>query len=713
MRGVLLAITIASGAATIANAARADEAPKGTPVDVEVRGKGSDTRRHRESAEAVKVVDTLVAQRETRDLGDVLSGIEGVSVRRSGGLGSATRFSLNGLYDNQVRFFLDGVPLEIFGGSIGIANIPVNFVARVEVYRGVLPVRFGADALGGAINIVSKDLRDSNAYVSYQRGSFGTHRATASVRYHHDPTNLVIGAQAWLDRARNDYDVDVEVADVAGHVLDARVRRFHDEYTAGGGGLMLAIVDKPWATRASIQLFASKVDKDVQHDVVMQRPIGEASFAANVFGGVLRYEKSLRPSLDLALVAAGSRQGYRFIDLSEWTYDWYGRRIGRHNRPGELYREPRDSSIEQSGLFGRGELRWNARRGHELRLSTTARWTGRSGHEAGIVGPNGIDPLAGSRGLSSLVTGLEYQLDAIPMSPGAQDRFQNIAFLKHYFFQANAKDVLVQASLQSMDASGHRFGIGDALRYRLTKAVMAKASYELATRIPSVDELFGDGLYVVPNVELGPESSHNVNAGLVVDTRRTQWGVFFSEANLFLRDILGQIAATPDTTGIQYKNIASVRAFGVEGSFKWLSPKNFLTLEANATWQDMRNHATEGPFAKYNGESIPNRPWLFANMAARLQWRKLLVPDDILAPFYFGKYVHEFFRNWESIGNAEFKATVPSQLSHSVGISYSSTTRLKSSVTFEVDNVTNAAIYDFFGVQRPGRSFSVKVTSEL
>ena len=74
-------------------------------TEVTVRGKGSEAKRRRESAETVKVVDTIYAKQQSRDLGDVLSSVEGVAVRRTGGLGSATSFSLNGLYDKQIRIF--------------------------------------------------------------------------------------------------------------------------------------------------------------------------------------------------------------------------------------------------------------------------------------------------------------------------------------------------------------------------------------------------------------------------------------------------------------------------------------------------------------------------------------------------------------------------------------------------------------------------------
>jgi len=78
---------------------------------------------------------------------EIAGATQGVAVRRVGGLGSNARFSLNGPYDDQIRFFLDGVPLELAGYPFESPR-PVNLVNRVEVYRGVVPVRFGADALG-------------------------------------------------------------------------------------------------------------------------------------------------------------------------------------------------------------------------------------------------------------------------------------------------------------------------------------------------------------------------------------------------------------------------------------------------------------------------------------------------------------------------------------------------------------------------------------
>ena len=66
---------------------------------------------------------------------------------------------LDGFSGKHVKVFIDGVPQVGVGSSFGLNNIPVNFADRIEVYKGVVPVGFGTDAIGGVINIVTNKKR--------------------------------------------------------------------------------------------------------------------------------------------------------------------------------------------------------------------------------------------------------------------------------------------------------------------------------------------------------------------------------------------------------------------------------------------------------------------------------------------------------------------------------------------------------------------------
>jgi outer membrane cobalamin receptor len=61
-------------------------------------------------------------------------------VRRSGGLGSGDRLSLNGLEGERIRIFVDGLPIAASAYNNGVANIPVNLIERVRLSSRLRPV---------------------------------------------------------------------------------------------------------------------------------------------------------------------------------------------------------------------------------------------------------------------------------------------------------------------------------------------------------------------------------------------------------------------------------------------------------------------------------------------------------------------------------------------------------------------------------------------
>ena len=83
----------------------------------------------------------------------------GMKLRESGGVGSDMQLMLDGFSGKHVKVFIDGVPQEGVGSSFALNNIPVNFAERIEVYKGVVPVGFGTDAIGGVVNIVTNKKR--------------------------------------------------------------------------------------------------------------------------------------------------------------------------------------------------------------------------------------------------------------------------------------------------------------------------------------------------------------------------------------------------------------------------------------------------------------------------------------------------------------------------------------------------------------------------
>lgn len=656
------------------------------------------------SAQAVTVVETEQAQRQSSDLGEVVARTQGVGVRRSGGLGSTTRFSLNGLTDDQVRFFLDGVPLELAGYSLGISNVPVDLVERIEVYQGVVPVRFGADALGGAVNLVSEGgPAGIGGSVSYQGGSFDTHRLAAHVRARARFGGFVRAA-AYLDAARNDYTVDVEVPDVKGRLSPAEVRRFHDAYRAEGGSIEVGLAERPWADLLSVRAFASSVGQQIQHNIVMTVPYGEAYYTVDTAGATARYRQSLTDAVEVDALVGYTATTTAYRDLSDCVYDWFGQCVRDRAVPGEISSPATDQLVWDDAGVARLRLGWSPNDTHGFTLSVAPTVFSRTGDDLLDDGV-GRDPLSSRRDVNQVVSGLEHELDLF------DNHVENLAFVKHYYQGVRSEEPLPGGGFRDLDRNVDHFGVGDGLRVALGPSAWVKASYEWATRLPTPEEIFGDAVLVLDNLELLPETSHNANLGFTVDRVGPRVGEVRLEGLGFLRESRDLIVLLGNDRTFSYFNVYGSRSAGLEGAAGWTSPGDWFALDANATWLSLRNTSAEGAFGDFVGDRIPNRPWLFVNTTLTVGASGVATPDDRLTVDLYSRYVHPFFRGWESVGLLEFKQVVPAQLSHTVAATWSvDTDKARVSASTEVQNVTDAKLYDFFGVQRPGRAVFGKVS---
>jgi iron complex outermembrane receptor protein len=93
-----------------------------------------------------------------RSVADLLEEIPGVRVRRYGGLGSLATASIRGSSPTQVSVYVDGVPLDSSQfGLTNLSELPLDHLARIEVYRSGAPARFPAAGIGGVVNLVTRD----------------------------------------------------------------------------------------------------------------------------------------------------------------------------------------------------------------------------------------------------------------------------------------------------------------------------------------------------------------------------------------------------------------------------------------------------------------------------------------------------------------------------------------------------------------------------
>jgi vitamin B12 transporter len=678
--------------------------PPASPVDVTVRALSASEELQR-SARSVQVVELARAKRSTADLGQVLARQQGISIRREGALGAGVRLSLDGLSDEQVRVFIDGVPLDAAGYPFGLANVPLELLERVDVHRGVVPLRLGADALGGALELVSERARGTGATVSYQVGSFDTHRLVVTARHHHRPSGLFARAEATFDRAENDYPIRVTLNDALG---DRRVwvRRNHDGYRAGFANVEAGIQRTRWAKLLSARGFFGALEKEIPSDPLMQVPYGELTSFRRASGALVRYESKRFADTTLSATLSYSVRKSVLEDLASCTYDWIGT-CTRDISParGERSIGASDQHVRSDTVLARLLLERPLGDDQRVRLASVPTFTRRTGEQRAL-GSGLSDPLQGRRDLITVVSGLEHELELL------DGRLQNIAFVKHYAYLARSEELLLASNqFVEIDERRQRAGVGDGLRFSFSDELYAKVAYEWATRLPAPDQLFGDGGLVEANLRLAPEKAHNFNLETSFERRLPRAGALRLQLSGFARLIDDLMAKFVRVDSLQFDNVDSARSLGVQGSAAWTSPLRIVRLDANATYQDYRNTSQTGEYARFDGDRIPYRPYVFANGALTLFARGLLLDPDELSFTFRTSYVREFFVGWESANRGGERLSVPNQLVHSFGstlLLHRGRSTVSSSL--EVHNLTDARVYDFFGVQLPGRFFSAKLT---
>ena len=187
--------------------------PAVTIEEMVVTGEATGDRPLMEAPASVTVIPPEeIAANTARTVDDLLKTTVGVDVYKPWGMfGPSSHVRLRGFANPRATIFLrDGVPINrmVCGGAIH-NEIPLDIVERVEVVRGANATLFGAGAMGGVINIVTKKPGEkAQASVDGSYGSHNTWTANAmlngamtdkinlQVNYNHFDTD---GYFAWAD----------------------------------------------------------------------------------------------------------------------------------------------------------------------------------------------------------------------------------------------------------------------------------------------------------------------------------------------------------------------------------------------------------------------------------------------------------------------------------------------------------------------------------
>lgn len=121
------------------------------------------------------VVEVDRFQGEAKGVAELVATAPGVAVHEYGGLGKLATVSIRGSSADAVTVMLDGLALNTaFGGGVDLSTIPRHWIDRIEVVRGAEGARYGAGAMGGVVNVVTRPAAAGAWSGEASGGSFGT-----------------------------------------------------------------------------------------------------------------------------------------------------------------------------------------------------------------------------------------------------------------------------------------------------------------------------------------------------------------------------------------------------------------------------------------------------------------------------------------------------------------------------------------------------------
>jgi len=659
----------------------------------------SKARKLREQAMPISVISMNQLSGIVNSITDVLNKTVGVTIRNTGGVGSASRISVRGLEGKRIGFFIDETPMSEHSDFLDLNDIPVDMIDRIEIYKGVVPAKFGGSAIGGAVNIVLREYPPKYLDVSYALESFNTHKISTVVKRHLIDKGLEIGVGGFYTYSDNDYEMELPF-DPNKRVVTRDHDRF-EKITIGGG----LKARKWWFDEVVFEPAFIKTRKQIQgvyQNIQKAENFSEAYVLAN------HMEKSdfLAPGLDLDLSFAFAYTISGLEDKAKQAINWEGDfRSTASEYGGEITTFPSDSRNKQYVFQKKLNLNYVLNENNSLNFNLLQK------DMKGIPKDDLKDLARGYKSnfdskMHSWVTGLAYELRS------TDEKWLNALTGKYYYYSVKTQyGNAFSNEVKDVDMQKNNFGINNALRYKFRPDFLVKASVAYDIRLPAENELLGDGQFIYPSGGLDPERNTSFNLGLLFDQNGKTRHNLQVELSGFYMYLKNMIALSGGAIQMLYKNFGEVENVGVEFEIK-ADITSWLYGYANTTYQDMRNRN------KYERDSentnpnkdkrVPNIPYLLANAGLEFHKENLFGGNDQnTRVFIDGNFIDEYSYDYEQ--SKKYKErVVPQTLAFNAGIEHS---LMDGKLIFSVkaNNITDKQIFTEFKRPQPGRNLGLKL----
>ena len=631
----------------------------------------------------IAIVPLDDVSRRVTSAGEYLAQTVGFHVRSTGGYGAYSSASVRGSSAQQVKVFLDGVPLhQAQSGAVNLADLPTVSISRIEVYRGYGPFDLSGSSLGGVVNLVTQRPGEhGRGHLSLSYGSLSTAKFGGSYS---------LSSRAWDFLALGSFmstDGDYDFLDDNGTPYtqsdDAVVKRVNNQLeefeglfkATGplGGGTLVASSQFYFRNQglpgySTVQSETEEMAKKYNLSHLAWHLRGRTGNGSRMELG-LYYLYQIDHFADGRLVASGGKPDERnrtasFGGTCRWGLSLPALRQSIRGLVAFTSESFRPDEMDETTVYGETQTR------NTLAVSME--------DEVFVYGNR-----------LRLVPALRFETYTDRTTP-----FESVRADMSVYFRSMSEE-----KIRHSETTG-RVG----LVFKPGAGFTIKANYGKYQRIPSLMELFGYRGMVIPNVGLRPETGINRDIGVRWDKAFGEGRSISIEGTYFESDVDDLIMYTY----LQWARAAqavNINSAEIEGNEFSISAGSLFGFAFTGNLTRLRAIDT-GPVSYTNGKYLPNRPELEAY--ARLTWDGYRV-----SAFYEFDYVSgNYWNAYNGVAPNNKGPLFDIRRFHGAGVTLP--TGLPRTVfTLEVKNITDERVEDIMGYPLPGRSVFGTLTISL
>lgn len=430
------------------------------------------------------------ALEDEANLETALDGASGLDVRNQNGSGSLSTVSNWGLYNRHLLLLYNGRVVKDYSlGGFNLSDYSVDELERVEILKGPQSAFYGADAVGGVVNLISQTAlvnrlelgtrignygyRVHTLNLSRRLGSFGvgSYAEYSTADNHRDNS----GTERVLMNLRTDY-----LSPNSQHHLSVSARYFHDSLGVPGPVPDPAYVPAYGNSDAN-SLFDHQ--KDENYSVDLQYRFDNARLG------------------DLQVDLFWEKKNLDYNSLYSYQYDWYTI---------DTAVTPHDSTVNRDSV--------DVYSGSAITKRSSGASARYMRHLSQWLVAGGVDFLSGS--IKSTSADVNQATNILgPFAPYGYDWSSgNYWAARQDQFDVWANTIADLHSRFRLDLSGRiqlikgresqpSYNLG--LIYRPETNISLKIGQAYAFRLPSIADQFAEDVYTAGNDQLGPETSHS------------------------------------------------------------------------------------------------------------------------------------------------------------------------------------------------------------